>query len=279
MAITRGARGPSGGGSSLSDSTPQPLGVAAAGVSTSASRADHVHTLPTIPALSSATPQPIGTATAGVSADAARADHVHAAGTLTTYDFSSSTGVTLENGSVGGTAAVTGGELVLTCPSTPAARHFGVNQEAPRAVISVPSHLGRTPVRWRVRARLVSLSTGTNAYLQITTAAGANRFGIYVTATGGYGAEDNVNLISYGTGTGFSTSGTGWAEVEYDGEWGYFRIGTGVGTAPPTSWTEVARGNIGTPRPIQARLVGSTNTAPGSVVTIKWDDLIFEVLP
>lgn len=46
MAITRGARGPSGGGSSLSDSTPQPLGVAAAGVSTSASRADHVHALP-----------------------------------------------------------------------------------------------------------------------------------------------------------------------------------------------------------------------------------------
>lgn len=53
MAITRGARGPSGGGSSLSDSTPQPLGVAAAGVSTSASRADHVHAL----LLSAAVPQ------------------------------------------------------------------------------------------------------------------------------------------------------------------------------------------------------------------------------
>ena len=64
-------------GAALSDATPQPWrrirrrvdgGVAG----------DHVHALPTIPAVSSATPQPIGTATAGVSTDAARADHVHA---------------------------------------------------------------------------------------------------------------------------------------------------------------------------------------------------------
>ena len=66
------------GGPTLSDATPAALGVASAGVSTEASRADHVHALPTIPAVSSATPQPLGTATAGVSTEASRADHVHA---------------------------------------------------------------------------------------------------------------------------------------------------------------------------------------------------------
>ena len=37
---------PGGGGTALSDATPAALGTAAAGVSTSASRADHVHEAP-----------------------------------------------------------------------------------------------------------------------------------------------------------------------------------------------------------------------------------------
>jgi hypothetical protein len=46
--ITIEAAGVTDAGASLSDATPQPLGTAAAGVSSLASRADHVHELPTI---------------------------------------------------------------------------------------------------------------------------------------------------------------------------------------------------------------------------------------
>ena len=46
--ITISASGATSGGASLSDATPQPLGTAAAGTSSLASRADHVHALPTI---------------------------------------------------------------------------------------------------------------------------------------------------------------------------------------------------------------------------------------
>jgi hypothetical protein len=245
MGVRRGSRGAGGGGAALASTTPEPLGVAAVGVGTTAARADHVHGVPT-----------------------------------TTYGFADATGVTLEDGSVGGTAAVSGGALVLTCPATPAARHFGANQEAPRGVVAIPTALGRAAVRWRTRARVVSVDTGCTAYFNASTAAGAARYGFYVNADGTYGAEDNVGLGSYGTGSGFPVDGTGWVEVEYDGsKWLYFRIGTGVGTAAPTSWTDVARGDIGSVRPIQVRLVGAANTAPGAVSTIEWDDLVFEVLP
>lgn len=199
--------------------------------------------------------------------------------TTTTYDFSTATGVTLEDGSVGGTAAVAGGLLALTCPATPAARHFAGNQEAPRGVIALPAADGRAPVRWRVRARLVSIDTGATAYLNISTAAGAARYGFYVNADGTFGAEDNVGLGSYGSGTGFPVDGTGWCEVEYDGKWAYFRTGVGSGVAEPTTWTDLARGDLGTTRPVQVRLVGAANTAPGSVSVIEWDDCIFEAMP
>lgn len=68
---------PSGGGPNLSNAIPQPLGVADPGTSPDASRGDHVHALPTIPALSNAIPQPLGIADPGSSPDASRADHVH----------------------------------------------------------------------------------------------------------------------------------------------------------------------------------------------------------
>lgn len=103
-------------GPDLSDAAPQPLGVAAAGVSADASRADHVHALPTIPSLSSATPQPVGTATAGVSADAARADHVHApaspypstTGGVLILDPDDSSRVTLSSGRITAMASQVG---------------------------------------------------------------------------------------------------------------------------------------------------------------------------
>ena len=62
---------PGGGGTSLSDATPAALGTAAAGVSTSASRADHVHAAPAAADITDASATGISLVTAA-SAAAAR---------------------------------------------------------------------------------------------------------------------------------------------------------------------------------------------------------------
>lgn len=83
----------SGGGSGppLSDAIPLPLGTPAAGSSGAASRADHIHRLPSAEdvgalaatALSDAIPAPLGVAAAGSSSAVPRADHKHAMPTAT----------------------------------------------------------------------------------------------------------------------------------------------------------------------------------------------------
>lgn len=85
--------GGSGSGAALSDNVPKPLGTAAAGVGTKASRDDHIHLLPTqiatnmaaisanaakIPSAASATPKvESGSGTVGTGTAFARDDHVH----------------------------------------------------------------------------------------------------------------------------------------------------------------------------------------------------------
>ena len=49
MGVRRGSRGGGGGGAALASTTPEPLGVAAVGVGTTAARADHVHGPPEVP--------------------------------------------------------------------------------------------------------------------------------------------------------------------------------------------------------------------------------------
>ena len=245
MGVRRGSRGVGGGGAALASTTPEPLGVAAVGVGTTAARADHSHGLPT-----------------------------------TTYTFGDATGVTLEDGSVGGTAAVSGGALVLTCPATPAARYAGTDLEAPRAVVQIPTSRGRSAVRWRVRARLASIAADVVAYLLVCTSSTA-RWGLYVFTSGGgtWGLQNNTTNTDASTGSGFATDGTGWVELEYDGtEYLYARRGTGVGAAEPTTWTEIPRLSIGTTRLTEARLVAATY-ATGVSREVQWDDLVFEVLP
>lgn len=140
-----------GGATSLSNATPQPLGIASAGVGTSASRDDHVHAMPAlddltninaptpndgdvltydnatsdwissapvVTPLSNATPQNLGVASAGVSTSASRDDHVHAVPALNdlsnvsvaapnnldvlTYDNATSTWIAAAGGGGGG---------------------------------------------------------------------------------------------------------------------------------------------------------------------------------
>ncbi len=200
--------------------------------------------------------------------------------TTTTYAFDDATGVTLEDGSVGGTAAVAGGLLVLTCPATPQARYETTNLEGPRAVVQLPNAHGRRPVRWRVRVRLASIDADVVAYLLMCTS-GTTRFGLYTYTAGGgtWALQNNTTNTGLVTGTGFATDGTGWFELEYDGtEYLYARRGTGSGTAVPTSWTEVGRTSIGTAVLTEARLVAATY-ATGVSRVVEFDDLTFEALP
>jgi len=75
---TQGPAGAAGADATLSDNNPSALGTASPGSGTDASRYDHVHALPTIPAPSDATPlNTAGGASAGSSAAYARGDHNH----------------------------------------------------------------------------------------------------------------------------------------------------------------------------------------------------------
>lgn len=198
-----------------------------------------------------------------------------------TYDFATSAGVTLDNGTVGGTAAVTGGVLQLTCPDTPAARYFGTDLEAPYGDVSVPrDDRGFRPLAWRAWVRLAGLGAGSTArWLAVST--GGARVGFFVGTDGSLGAEDNVTAVAYATAGAGSVpvDGTGWLAIEVQGDVAAYSYGAGTLLAPPSSWTTLV---VATLPAVAAwttlRLVGSTNVAPGAVTAVEYDDLTIEVL-
>lgn len=266
-------------GGALSDDTPQPTGTAVTagpGTAEEASRADHVHaTEVTIADISDA-----GAAGAAVLAamtvEGVRSAIGAAGESTVVYDFAKALGVTLTDGSAGGTAAVTGGVLALTCPSTPEARYYGGNREAPRGSVALPTSGGRPPLRWRATARLKSLSSLSVPRMLAKNAFGAAVFaGFYVAATGSLGAENNSSLTTYATaGAGsLPTDGTGWLEIECNGETMLFRYGTGTTSTAPTSWTTLAVATLAAQVWGTVELVNSTNGAPGSTQLTEWDDL------
>ena len=89
---------PGGGGATLSDATPAALGTAAAGVSTSASRADHVHEAPAAATVDALLPRALpGTAL-----------HLHR--------LNEATGALADQGSVGTAAVISGSSAVRATP-------------------------------------------------------------------------------------------------------------------------------------------------------------------
>lgn len=202
----------------------------------------------------------------------------------TTYTFASGTGVTTQNGTVGGTAAVTSGVLRLTCPNTPAARYYGGTLEAPYGDVAVPlDSNGRQPIRWRARVRIKAVPTGAIAYFLAVSAGGSHRAGIFVGSDGSGRSEDNSGPTGYGS-SGWSAGvvpvdGTGYLEIEISGSVGTYRYGTGTTTEPPETWTTHATATLPTVDTYPTvRLVGATNTAPGSAVAVEYDDLTFAAL-
>lgn len=152
-----------GGGASLSDATPQALGTASAGTSSSASRADHVHALPALVAslntltgpltlaagtgvtitpsgstltiastasasLSDALPLALGTAAAGDDTQAARGDHSHpmpTAADIGALDVDA----TVDGGDYVGVIIEPGGSITISSqPSSQTVTAGGVNE-------------------------------------------------------------------------------------------------------------------------------------------------------
>lgn len=231
------------GGVDLSDATPQPLGVAAAGTSSDASRADHVHALPTIPALSSATPAALGVASAGVSAEASRADHVHAApagGVDTSLQAAPDTGWTAATGAGIGTAAIASGVATLTMTAA-----------------QTSARLRRTVAVCSPHAPAVEFM----ARLTQTIADGVHEQGIGLT-NAAYTRGVRVQIDIYGNATLYHNVSGSWVSGAFLGSvtgWGagtlwlrlvaannfvHFYSGSGAGPTPPTSWTRIASYNL-----------------------------------
>ena len=225
-------------GPTLSDATPAALGVAAAGVSTDASRADHVHALPTIPAVSSATPQPIGTATAGVSADAARADHVH--GLTSALISAPSTGWTAAGD---GIASITAGEVTLTIAAAQntALLAFPVDISSPfHPAIEVSARVTRTTTPGGGPLQRLGIGVGNALRTDVAATARGLLNEVDPAATVSFIANSAGSWGSLGTAALPATvdSGNLWLRVVYSA--GGVSAFVGSGATRPTSWTLIA---------------------------------------
>jgi len=228
-------------GAALSSATPAALGVASAGVSTEASRADHVHALPTIPAVSSATPQPIGTATAGVSDDAARADHVHAGtpGAIVTEPMTGTGWTTTPIVGTAVTATWASGKLSLSAPS---------GSSALSAVTRDVTPLDARATQWDVAARVqVTAGDGTTPQGQLILEwheSVGNSFRVAlisdrkILCASDVGASYADHGLAYGLSSGETTGGQLWLRLTRleDGRIAAW-WGVGVAGALPTAWT------------------------------------------
>lgn len=225
-------------GPTLSDATPAALGVAAAGVSTDASRADHVHALPTIPAVSSATPQPIGTATAGASTDAARADHVHAlnTGLISAPD----TGWTAAGD---GTASITSGEvtLTITAAQNTALLAVPVDISSPfHPAIEVSARVTRTTTPGGGPLQRLGIGVGNALRTDVAATARGLLNEVDPAATVSFIANSAGSWGSLGTAALPATvdSGNLWLRIVYSA--GGVSAFVGSGATRPTSWTLIA---------------------------------------
>ena len=271
-------------GAALSDATPAALGVAAAGVSTDASRADHVHALPTIPAVSSATPQPIGTATAGVSADAARADHVHAPGAVTVDTLSSATGWTAIDSSTpaNGEASITGGVGRLEAVSGVSQAWNGsggyLGPSLRRAIPHVdPSH-------YAVSVRLAALTAASQAYAHLALNLSTTpRVAAWIRGTGEVRASLIATSTDLGTALAAGTAlldGRDWLRIVVRGRSVDFLFGRSASTSTrPTTWTHLWSRTEPDGVAYQTVSLGLASFTPPSAVTADFDDLTFEALP
>ena len=118
-----GPQGPAGSGAAVSDATPQPLGTANAGSSSSASRADHVHSSP---AISGVTGLQAALDAKQAAGSYAAASHTHTASQITDRSTALVTSVNGQTGAV----TVSGGSGSYTLPVATGSVLGGVKQGA-----------------------------------------------------------------------------------------------------------------------------------------------------
>ena len=261
---------PGGGGASLSDATPAALGTAAAGVSTSASRADHVHAAPAAADITDASATGISLVTAADALTARTAIGAVGSTTRAVYDFSSGTGWTADNGTVpGASAAVTGGVARLILPTTGGTyRHGPSNYAGP----SLTRDLGTPAATLDVAVRVVSLPAigTTQLFLEISESATAGTRIAAMLANSGFTYCYRQDVNTYDAGPIIAITTDTWIRIR--AEYGTVQAFYGVGTAGalPTSWTSIA---AATTRKVAWRYIALGLVHAGSGVTVDADDL------
>lgn len=256
--------GSGGGGASLSDATPAAPGTAAAGIGTSASRDDHVHTPTTAAQVG------LGAVTATGATEAAARAAIGAVGnTRTVYDFSSSSGWTADAGTTpGASAAITGGVARLVLPSGTTYRYAG-NYNGPSLTID----LGAVTSLLDVAVRLVSvpLVGTTQSFLEISeTNPGGSRIAAMITGAGAtYCYRQDANTFDAGATIAITTDT--WLRIRAAAGAVTAYYGVGSGGALPTTWTAIAAPTI---RSVAWRYVALGLVHVGSGVTVDLDDLV-----
>lgn len=200
------------------------------------------------------------------------------------YDFSSSTGWTLTNGS--GTASITGGKAILEMPAAT------TSGDAGRVSITRDLHTLVSPTKFKAAVRLLSITNGdsnTQVGFYINTSAGAaNEIRIYVGPTG------NVSLGYVGGGwnpivtqnSAISWDAEHWLEVSVVGTNMLLRIGSGVAGQYPAqtsnTWRNIWSGNLFSymqyGRPWDTiGLYLTTYGSGGGAITAELDNVIIEM--
>lgn len=225
----------------------------------------------------------IATTSADVSAMLAAADAAAALAALgvtvaspTVYDFASSTGFTLTNGT--GTASVTGGVARLSHGAGTAYRGGTLNYNGPSITRDLGSAydigIGYVDVAVRIASMPAVATTQASLELAASSSAGVRRGAL---------AAQNGTVYLYNHETSGVIAATAAGALDFTGGQGWIRVraslgtvrayyGVGVGGARPTTWTQVGTGwalSASLRYVAAAQVVVST----GSTSTLDLDDL------
>ena len=208
MGILKGAARSGGGGASLSDATPAALGTAAAGVSTEASRADHVHGLP--------------------------------ASINTTLQAAPSTGWTAAGD---GTASITAGEVTLTVGAAQNTALLAITNPISSPLlpaIELTARVTRTTTPGGGPLQRLGIGIGNALRTDVPATARGLLCEVDPAATANFLANGAGSWGSFGTAALPATvdSGDLWLRLVYSA--GGVSAFVGSGATRPTSWTLIA---------------------------------------
>lgn len=194
------------------------------------------------PALSDATPAALGTATAGVSTEASRADHVHeapAGGVDTSLQAAPDTGWT-----AAGTASIASGVATLTLgPSDTLARLYRTAPTSPNApMLEIVARVRRTQApagdNHGVGIGLASTAFDAGYFMDARPDNGGQVRALYA-EQGGWQLINGMNFISPGDLSAAPGASSVWIRMVITPSWVAFYTDTGA--TRPTTWGRLGR--------------------------------------